>query len=104
MVSSLFPSLKGPPEERDLLDHRRHERAFLCSGEAEEAVSSGGNGGATSHRRGLKLIWLCFGFFFFPLLQVPAGKPDPLRDQEVFLGPGRAAAPVSPAPLIVPES
>lgn len=30
----------------------------------------------------------------FPL-QVSAGEPDPLGDQEVFLRPGGAAAPVS---------
>lgn len=28
--------------------------------------------------------------------QISAREPDPLGDQEVFLGPGRAAAPVSP--------
>lgn len=64
VVSSLFPSLKGPPEERDLLGHRRHERAFLCFGEAEEAVSFRGDGGATS--RGLKLIRFLFFSFFSP--------------------------------------
>lgn len=33
--------------------------------------------------------------------QVPAGEPDPLRDQKVFLRPGHAAAPVSHVSLFV---
>ena len=34
-------------------------------------------------------------FFFLSFSQISAGEPDPLGDQEVFLRPGRAAAPVS---------
>lgn len=101
MWSVFVSSEKGSPKEWNLLDHWRHEWAFLCVGQPEETVSSWSashnvppwHNKVNEQKWGLKLIKL--GVVFFLFSQISAGEPDPLGDQEVFLWPGRAAAPVS---------